>query len=226
MFTWKGALFLSAVTAGGVAIFLFERQRVMTRRRVQVEESKIGKPKLGGPWTLYDREGRIVSDSDLRGKYQLIYFGFTFCPDICPQELEKQAAVIEKLDAKFGEVVQPVYVSVDPGRDTCAQVDAYCREFHPRLIGLTGTPAQIKNISKAFRVYYNEGIRTDEEDYLVDHSIIQYLMGKGGKFKEFFGKNLTVQEMADKISDIIKSDQDRERRKRKGRTQEIDDDDD
>ncbi|KAF8823104.1 SCO1/SenC protein [Cardiosporidium cionae] len=172
----------------------------------KVKSTTVGKPKLGGPWTLVNQRGNLVSDSDLRGKYQLLYFGFSFCPDICPLELEKQSQVIEELDKIFGPVVQPIFVTVDPGRDTVAQVEAYCREFHPRLMGLTGTPEQIKQITRSFRVYYNESIRTDDDDYLVDHSIIQYLMGTNGKFKEFFGKNMTAAEMVFSFKKIIISD--------------------
>ncbi|CAD7928849.1 unnamed protein product [Amoebophrya sp. A120] len=208
-FTYHGAAF-TLFFGFGMWWFLDYLSKNMAKRQraAIVEQESIGTPKLGGPWTLYNRQGKLVTDADFRGKYQLIYFGFTFCPDICPEEMEKQGMVIEKLDKMFGaELVEPIFISVDPGRDTVAQVDTYCSEFHKRLQGLTGSPEQVKKVTRAFRVYYNEGIRADGEDYLVDHSIIQYLMDRNGKFVDFFGKNMTVGEIVSKISAQILIDQ-------------------
>ncbi|CBZ53176.1 putative SCO1/SenC domain-containing protein [Neospora caninum Liverpool] len=178
------------------------------------ESDTVGKPLLGGPWTLVDMQGRVRGSEEFEGAYQLLYFGFTFCPDICPQELEKMAQVIDIIDKEFGEIVQPIFITVDPKRDTVAQVKSYCEEFHPRLLGFTGTPAQIKDVTRKFRVYYNEGIKSSDADYLVDHSIIQYFMGKNGKFKDFFGKNMTVKEIAERIAKHIKQDKARAEKKR------------
>jgi protein SCO1/2 len=173
---------------------------------------------LGGPFELVDRKGQVKTDEDLKGQYLLIYFGFVFCPDICPQEMEKQSHAIELLDAEFGPVATPVFISIDPKRDTPAQVDDYCKEFHPRLVGLTGTPEQVKKASRAYRVYFNEGLKTDEKDYLIDHSIIHYFMGKDGKFIDFFGKNMTAKEITEKMRAVILTDQEkaRQRTQRRG----------
>ena len=175
-----------------------------------VSEEVIGKPKLGGPWTLYNSaNGQAFTSEQLRGKYQLIYFGFTYCPDICPEELEKQAQVLTELDKdpETRGMVVPVFITVDPHRDTLAQTQMYVKEFHPSMIGLTGTPEQVKRVSRLFRVYYNQGIRTandqGEEDYLVDHSIIHYFMGPNNEFVDFFGKNLNAMEIVDKIKTLI-----------------------
>eukprot|EP00922_Rhytidocystis_sp_ex-Travisia-forbesii_P005540 GHVS01008070.1.p1 GENE.GHVS01008070.1~~GHVS01008070.1.p1 ORF type:complete len:301 (-),score=21.71 GHVS01008070.1:217-1119(-) len=224
-FTYKGSLFTFIVCGGLLWFWQHEKDR-MARLRGVVEVETSGTPQLGGPWTLVGRDGRVVSSSDLKGKYQLLYFGFTFCPDVCPQELEKQSLVIERLDKEFGpDVIQAIFITVDPGRDTVAQVQAYCKEFHPRLLGLTGTPGQIKKITRLFRVYFNQGIRTDDEDYLVDHSIIHYLCGKNGSFKDFFGKNLTVTEMTNKISAIIREDRrkEKERQNKRNKTEDCTD---
>ncbi|XP_026190025.1 protein SCO1 homolog, mitochondrial [Cyclospora cayetanensis] len=177
------------------------------RSNTITESISVGKPLLGGPWTLVDGKGALCSSSDFGGKYQLVYFGFTFCPDICPKELEKLAQVIEIIDKEYGEIVQPIFITVDPARDTVAQVADYCKEFHPRLIGLTGTPGQIKDVTRKFRVYFNETARTGDDEYLVDHSIIQYFMGRDGSFKDFFGQNMTTREVAQKIGQHIKADQ-------------------
>ena len=184
-------------------------KRKAASQRAIVSDEQIGKPKLGGPWTLYDaRTGSPVTSEDMKGKFQLIYFGFTYCPDICPEELEKQAAVIEAVDKVYPGAIQPIFITVDPRRDTLAQTASYVSEFHKRLLGLTGTPNQIKKVTRMFRVYYNEGIKTrsedGEEDYLVDHSIIHYLMGPDNEFVDFYGKNLNTEEMSSKIIRTIR----------------------
>lgn len=207
-YTFKGALFTCAVALGCYGYYEYLINRHAEQQRAVVKTERIGKPKLGGPFALVDRKGAARTDEDYKGQYLLIYFGFSFCPDICPQEMEKQTRAIELLDAEFGPVCTPVFITVDPARDTPAQVDEYLEEFHPRLVGLTGTPEQIKQVSRAYRVYFNEDIRTrtSEQDYLIDHSIIHYFMGKDGKFLEFFGKNMTAQEMKDKMKTIIMED--------------------
>jgi len=203
-FTWGSAMWTCVVCGCCYAYYQYVRRKQDAESRAVVSEEHIGTPKLGGPWTLYDRQGRVMTNEDLKGQYYLLYFGFSFCPDICPQEMDKQTRAIQMVDNEYGPVVTPVFITCDPNRDTVAQVDDYCREFHPRILGLTGTPEQIKKVTRAFRVYYNEGIRTDDaEDYLVDHSIIHYFMGKNGKFLTFFGKNLTAEEMAYKMKGEI-----------------------
>lgn len=205
-FTWRSALFTTAVAAGCLGYYELLRSRKESDARAITRHERIGTPKLGGPFELVDRTGKTVTDKDFLGQYLLIYFGFIFCPDICPQEMEKQTQAIEILDATIGPVCTPVFISVDPKRDTWTQVEEYCQEFHPRLAGLTGTPEQVKAVSRAYRVYYNEGIRNSDEDYLIDHSIIHYFMGKNGKFVDFFGKNMTAKEMADKMKETILAD--------------------
>ena len=181
-----------------------------------VSEETIGKPKLGGPWTLYNsKTGKGVGSDSFRNKYQLIYFGFTYCPDICPEELEKQQQVIDILDKDplTRGLIEPIFITVDPNRDTLAQTEMYVKEFHPRLVGLTGSSDQIKRVTKLFRVYYNQGIRTanelGDEDYLVDHSIIHYFMGPNNEFVDFFGKNLNANEIAAKIKKLVKEQADK-----------------
>eukprot|EP00397_Hematodinium_sp_SG-2012_P056914 GEMP01070698.1.p1 GENE.GEMP01070698.1~~GEMP01070698.1.p1 ORF type:complete len:211 (-),score=39.61 GEMP01070698.1:522-1154(-) len=122
------------------------------------------------------------------------------------EEMEKQAMVIERLDKKLGELVTPVFITCDPMRDTVAQVNDYCKDFHPRLVGLTGTTDQVKKVTRSYRVYFNEGLRHDGEDYLVDHSIIHYLLNPKGKFLDFYGKNLTADEMTKKMEATIRED--------------------
>lgn len=209
----SGMAILGMVKMGDIAM----ERRKRASQSALVSEEVIGRPKLGGPWTLYDaKTARPITSEDLKGKFQMIYFGFTYCPDICPEELEKQRAVIEGVDKELtasGQqgLVQPVFITVDPRRDTLAQTRMYVKEFHPKLLGLTGAPDQVKKVTKLFRVYYNEGIRTTndsgEEDYLVDHSIIHYFMGPNNEFIDFYGKNMATDEIVKKIVGEIRKQQ-------------------
>ena len=137
---------------------------------------------VGGPFTLEDGAGKQVSDRDFRGKYMLVYFGYTFCPDVCPTTLNEVADALDHLGVKANEL-QPIFITVDPKRDTPAVVKQYTAAFSPKLIGLTGTPEQIAAVAKAYRVYYAEH-RTGPgpNDYSMDHSSVLYLMGPDGKF--------------------------------------------
>lgn len=216
-FTWRTSLY----TCGLVGVFLLYHEYIKHRQdadaRALVQHERIGTPKLGGPFDLVNRKGGRTTDEDLKGQYLLIYFGFVMCPDICPQEMEKQTNTIELLDAEFGPVATPVFISVDPKRDTPEEVDKYLQEFHPRAVGLTGTAEEIKQVSRSYRVYYNEGTKNSEKDYLIDHSIIHYFMGKDGLFVDFFGKNMTAREMADKMKVKIAADQEKARKRKERR---------
>ena len=137
-----------------------------------------GRPALGGPWSLVGGDGRPVTSGDLAGQYYLLYFGFTFCPDICPSELVKMSRVVDAMDgwvasaagrAARAPPLQPVFVTLDPRRDSCEQVRSYVHDFHPRMLGLTGTPGQLAKIAKSFRVYFqgvDAGESGESEDYL------------------------------------------------------------
>lgn len=123
---------------------------------------------LGGPWSLVTADGRPVTSADFEGQYVLLYFGFTFCPDICPSELVKMSKVVDNLEKSAGSApITPIFITLDPHRDSCAQVGAYVKDFHPKMVGLTGTPAQIGAVAKAFRVYFADvDRREDDDDYL------------------------------------------------------------
>ena len=137
---------------------------------------------VGGPFTLQDGNGKQVTDRDFRGKYMLVYFGYTFCPDVCPTTLNEVADALDHLGPKAGKL-QPIFITVDPKRDTPTVVKQYAAAFSPRLIGLTGSPEQIAQVAQAYRVYFAEH-RTGPgpNDYTMDHSSILYLMGPDGKF--------------------------------------------
>lgn len=137
---------------------------------------------VGGPFSLIDGDGKPVTDQTWRGKYMLVYFGYTYCPDVCPTTLTNVATALDKLGPK-ADRLQPLFITVDPKRDTPAVVKQYAAAFGPRVIGLTGTPEQIAAAAKAYRVYYAEH-RTGPgaNDYSMDHSSVLYLMGPDGRF--------------------------------------------
>lgn len=159
---------------------------------------------VGGPFRLTDHTGKAVTDADYRGKYLLIYFGYTFCPDVCPTELSTMAAALDALGPE-AERVQPLFVTVDPERDTVAHLAEYVPLFHPRLIGLTGTPEQVRDVARAYRVYAAKSPGSAGENYLMDHSSFVYLMGPDGKFVAVFPGAAGSEKMAGDIKKRIGS---------------------
>jgi protein SCO1/2 len=137
---------------------------------------------IGGPFTLADDTGKQITDRDFRGKYMLVYFGYTFCPDVCPTTLNELAEALDQLGGK-ADRLQPIFITVDPKRDTPAVMKQYVAAFTPRLIGLTGSDEQIAKVAQEYRVYFAEH-RTGPgpNDYTMDHSSVLYLMGPDGKF--------------------------------------------
>ncbi len=137
---------------------------------------------VGGPFTLVDGSGRQVTDRDFRGKYMLVYFGYTFCPDACPTTLNEVADALDHLGAK-ADRLQPIFVTVDPSRDTPSVMRRYVAAFTPRLIGLTGSDEQIAKVAREYRVYYaKHPTGPGPNDYAMDHSSVLYLMGPDGRF--------------------------------------------
>ncbi|WP_446653223.1 SCO family protein [Blastomonas sp.] len=162
---------LSLAACGGAA----------TRQEAPLEGAKIG-----GPFELTDQDGKTVKDSDFAGKFRIIYFGYSYCPDVCPVDLQKIAAGFarfEKDQPERAKAIQPIFITIDPARDTPAVLKQYVGAFHPRLIGLTGTPEQIKAVADAYLVMYKaqKPAGADPKAYLVDHSRQAYLMGKQGE---------------------------------------------
>jgi protein SCO1/2 len=139
---------------------------------------------IGGPFELTDQNGKRVSDKDFEGKYRLIYFGFSFCPDVCPVDLQNIGRAMRELEKEQPDLaakIQPIFISVDPERDTPAVLKPFVSAFHPRLIGLTGSPAEIADVAKSYGVYYSKPEQGQSKDYLVDHSRIALLFGPKGE---------------------------------------------
>jgi protein SCO1/2 len=158
---------------------------------------------IGGPFTLEDGGGKVVTDRDFRGAYMLVYFGYTFCPDVCPTTLTAVADAVERLGPDAGKL-RPVFITVDPKRDTPPVVAKYAAAFGPGIIGLTGTPEQIAQVAKAYRVYYAEH-RTGSgpNDYSMDHSSVLYLMGPQGDFIAPLRADQSGEEMASELRKLI-----------------------
>ncbi|CAA7051051.1 unnamed protein product [Microthlaspi erraticum] len=200
--SWMSFFLLFATGAGLVYYYENEKKRhiedINTNSIAVKEGPSAGKAAIGGPFSLVRDDGKRITEKDLMGKWSILYFGFTHCPDICPDELIKLAAAIDKIKEKSGVDVVPVFISVDPERDTVQQVHEYVKEFHPKLIGLTGSPEEIQSVARSYRVYY---MKTEEEDsdYLVDHSIVMYLMSPEMNFVKFYGKNHDVDSLTEGV---------------------------
>jgi protein SCO1/2 len=141
---------------------------------------------IGGPFQLTDQTGKLRSERDFRGQLMLVYFGFTTCPDICPTDLQAIGLAMEQLGTEAGEV-QPLFITLDPERDTREHLADYVAMFHPRLLGLTGSAEAVESAADAYRVYYKR-VDFDHSDgyYTVDHSAFIYLMDRDGKYLGFF----------------------------------------
>lgn len=150
---------------------------------------------LGGPFRLVDQDGKNVTDASYAGKFMLVYFGFTFCPDVCPTELQAMATAIDDLGSP-GDMVQPILISIDPARDRPAQLKDYVAAFHPRLVGLTGSSEEIAAAAKAYRVYYAKGPADADGNYVMDHTSFVYLMGPDGKLRSVFRAGTSPEVMA------------------------------
>ncbi|WP_198374327.1 SCO family protein [Neoroseomonas rubea] len=150
---------------------------------------------LGGPFTLTDHTGRAVTERDFAGRAVLLYFGYTYCPDVCPTELGTIAAALDAM-GPAGERVTPVFVTIDPERDTQAALADYVSRFHPRMVGLTGTAEQIAQAARAYRVYYAKVRPRDLGDYLMDHSSFIYFVGPDGRVRSLFRPETTPEAIA------------------------------
>jgi cytochrome oxidase Cu insertion factor (SCO1/SenC/PrrC family) len=157
-----------------------------------------GEALVGGPFELTDQDGNKVTDQTYKGKLMLIYFGFTYCPDACPTALGVMSAALDQLDVAAERVV-PILITVDPERDTAPVLKDYVSNFHPRMVGLTGTPEQVAQVAKAYRVFYQKASGATGGDYLMDHTLLIYLMDGDGKYVTHFGPDAKPEQIADEI---------------------------
>jgi protein SCO1/2 len=159
---------------------------------------------IGGPFELTAHTGARMSDRDFRGRWLLLFFGYTYCPDVCPTTLGTVAVVMDELGA-LAEQVQPLFVTVDPERDTPEVLAEYVAQFHPSIVGLTGTPEEIAAVAKAWRVFYRKVVPEggNAADYLMDHSAYLYLIDPNGNFLRVFSHTQSPEEIASALLELI-----------------------
>jgi len=187
----------SFLVGATVAIFLNNRETAT----ITVKTS--GKALVGGPFSMIDQTGKPVTEKDFSGRYSLVFFGYTHCPDVCPATLQVTSDALEKLGAQ-ADRIQPVFVSVDPERDTPEVLKDYLENFDPRLIGLTGTVDQVRAMIKTYRVYVARVPDTEAEgEYTMDHSAFMYLMSPDGNYLTHFSYGITGADLAVKLRPIL-----------------------
>ena len=155
----------------------------------------------GGPFSLTDHTGKAVSDEDFQGNLVLMVFGYTFCPDVCPTTLQRVAEAMDLL-AGGAEQVRPLFVTVDPERDSPEVLSAYVEAFHPRMVGLTGSAEQVRQITESYRVYHAK-VGSGDSDYLMDHSAYIYLLGADGRLLTYLRHDSTPETIAAVIEPLL-----------------------
>lgn len=196
-----GVLLIGAV----IAVYLGQaRQNAAADPFGQCRESVVagGAGQIGGPFTLVTETGETVTDAEVITEPTLLYFGYTFCPDVCPLDTVRNAEAVDILEAD-GYSVRPVMISVDPERDTPEVMAAFTNNVHPRMLGLTGTPEQTDAAARAYRVFYRINRDGDDPYYLVDHSAFTYLVLPEYGFVEFFNRETTPQQMAERTECFV-----------------------
>ncbi|MGA1026814.1 MAG: SCO family protein [Rhodobacteraceae bacterium] len=165
-----------------------------------------GGAQIGGAFTLVDENGATVTDRDVIDQPSLVYFGYTFCPDVCPLDNARNAEAVEILESR-GDIVKPVFISIDPQRDTPEILRDFTDNLHPRMVGLTGTPEQVKAASQTYRTYFKkqEPEEGNEQFYLVDHSTFTYLVFPDEGFIEFFKRDTTPEALADGVQCFLEA---------------------
>lgn len=195
----------------GFGIYQFLGRKIKTIEKVDDKECvSRAYAEIGGPFKLINQNGKAVSEKDFQGRPALIYFGYTFCPDVCPTSLSFMGSALNELniiDSKLANEINPILISIDPKRDTITKLKEYVTtpSFPKNLIGLTGSEDATKAAAKAFKVAYKANNETDKENYTVDHSSIIYLLGRDGKLKTFFSDNQDPKKMAQCIVNLNKN---------------------
>jgi cytochrome oxidase Cu insertion factor (SCO1/SenC/PrrC family) len=199
---------LLAFAAAG-AVWRFGDPNSPSSQRSQPETRASSGDELGGSFALTDQDGMRRTDTDFRGKFMLVFFGYTYCPDVCPTTLAVEAEALDKLGSR-ANAIAPIFITVDPKRDTSQKLKAYLSAFdakplgsRPNFIGLTGSDEEIAEAAKAYRVYYQahlDGQTRDGADYSIDHSGDVYLMSPEGKFLAYYSQGIMADELANDLA--------------------------
>jgi protein SCO1 len=169
----------------------------------QCRQGQVAGGDIGGPFTLVNTAGQTVTDKDVLTKPALVYFGYTFCPDVCPFDMARNVEAVDIL-AERGIDVTPVFISIDPERDTPEALADYAANMHPQLVALTGSADQVKAASQAYKTFYRKQ-PSEDEFYLMDHSTFTYLMLPGTGFVDFFRREITSEQMADSVACFLEA---------------------
>ncbi|MGF1610604.1 MAG: SCO family protein [Kiloniellales bacterium] len=189
-----------ALLAGGMALWRFNSPTQPAAVSGVARTS--GTALIGGDFELVDQTGTTRRPADFAGRFMLVFFGFTYCPDVCPTTLSivtQALDILEQQDAAAAAKVVPLFITVDPERDTVAVMKDYAAHFHPAMVALTGSAEQVAQAAKAYRVYYAKVEDGSAEDYLVDHSSFLFLMGPDGDYVAHFTHDATAEEIADAL---------------------------
>ena len=187
-----------AVASGLAGLFAYVMIHRVDDPLAECRQGQIAGGDIGGPFTLVNPKGETVTDAEVLKKPALIYFGYTFCPDVCPLDASRNADAVDLLKER-GLDVTPVFISIDPERDTPQVLRDFAANIHPQMIGLTGSADQVKAASTAYRTYYKKQ-ETGDAYYLMDHSTFTYLVLPKVGFVDFFRRETTPAEMADRVA--------------------------
>lgn len=199
-----------AIVAGAsLAVFLAASAVYVVKNRNASEDllagcraGQVGGGEIGGPFTLVNKAGETVTDADVIKRPTLVYFGYTFCPDVCPLDMARNAEALDLIKAQ-GQEVDLLFITVDPVRDTPEVAGEFAEAIHPAAIGLSGSNEQVAAAAKAYKVYYRLQNSEDKDYYLVDHSAFTYLMLPGMGFADFYRREATAEEIAKSASCMI-----------------------
>ncbi|MGB1540234.1 MAG: SCO family protein [Rickettsiales bacterium] len=184
----------AAIAAGGILLFSQPGET----------NAQEGRADIGGNFTLTDSNGNAYSSDALLGQYSLVFFGFTHCPDMCPTGLTTITDALDALPEGLLEQITPVFITVDPKRDTPERMAKYATHFHPKLVSLTGSEDAIQSVAKAYKAFYKSAQTSDDQkDYMVNHSGFIYLMGPKGHYRKHFAHNADPDEMAKTIAEVM-----------------------
>ena len=196
---WRGPVLAAVVLAAAAAGYFLLRSETPAGGRAEgarlMSDLMTGKGPVGGPFRLTDPDGRQWSLADFQGKLVLLYFGFTYCPDVCPTDLAAIGQLVRALGAD-GDQVQPVFVTLDPQRDTRDVLRAYATSFHPRFVSLSGSEEEIRRVATAYKVYFEKVRPPGTRDYFIDHTAYTFLLGRDGRFITLFPPGTRPERMA------------------------------
>ena len=201
----KFAAFAGAAVVVTLAVTLAMTQIMLPAQRFEdCIEGSVAGGNIGGPFELMDHRGQMVTDAQVLDQPALVYFGYTFCPDVCPMDEARNVVAVEIL-ADAGLTVKPVFITIDPARDTVDYLADFVANNHPKMVGLTGTAEQIAKAARAYKVYYRKQPSEDEDYYLMDHSSFSYFMVPDVGFVDFLRSDLPPEVVVDRLACVLRA---------------------